>query len=202
MKFFTLIVILNTYLCFIQSVAAQVGEDFFFQKGVEVSWCNDTIVFYNRKIKGDEQIEAKLVAFNIKSGQSFTFPHNHRLISSLAFNDFIVSVTLDGQITGFTKTGELIQNLMHKSRGEGYLSACKLSDDGTFVVLTLLPTGHKKIKTYVLDFIKINNDNFFEFKRLIPKTSIGYGKLVYYLERLWLLEKDKATQIDFSEISF
>jgi hypothetical protein len=199
-KTFLKTILVVTYLCGIKSVAAQDEKSIFPQKGVELCWSKTTIVFYNKHIKDDKQIETKVVAFDIGSGESITFPHGARIISALAFDELIVTVALDGEIKGFSKTGLPIELLSYKSPGEGYLSACKLSDEGIFVVLSLLPLDDKSTKNYQLDFIKISDAKSYIFKRIIPNTPIGYGNLVFRQERLWLLEKNRATQIDIPKM--
>lgn len=202
MRFFLKNILFPAYFCFIACACAQENELILPQKGAEISWSNDVIVYYNKKITFDKQIEANIVAFDLISGKSVIFPHVPRIISSLAFNKFIVTVTLDGEIRAFTKIGTPIETLLHKSEGELYMSACKLNDDGIFVILSLLPLDEKKIKTYQLVFVKINDEKSYVFKRLIAKEPIRYGQLIYKRERLWILEENSATKIDFSEIDF
>lgn len=202
MKTILHIVISTIYLYFSESTVAQEKESIVLQKGVELSWSNNTIVFYSKEIEDNEQVKTKFVVLNLSSGDSVTLPHSSRIVSALAFNEFIITVTIDGEIKGFSKSGKSIETLSHRSAGEGYLAACKLSDDGIFVVLSLLPLDEKRTKNYQLDFIKVSDDKSYIFKRIIPGTPIGYGNLVYRQERLWLLEKARATQIDFSNIDF
>lgn len=158
-------------------------------KGVDIDYNNNSLVYYSLD-------EKSLVIIDYENKKQIITVSPPRVFKLFNFNESFLVLSVDAKISAYSKKGEKLE--LEGADYDGvFLSACRLSEEGYFAVLTLIgdKDGGKAIHSIWL--MKLIENKLHVLKRIPQEKS---GKLVFESKSLWFLTQDEAKKISLIDI--